>query len=264
MKTCCPGDYLYVRVTFVIDIQTFMMISDLAPVPFTPMCLCLQTTQVPARIWEWRSVTKLTLWRCAHIIPCQPLSVAKAHEASLVHVHTFLLHTYWQLLPLPPPPRVRPPTISHHLSTSNTKCTFLIQPQHDVCVRWSTIKTEDLTQVGIGGEMVIGSSAGHQQFSRRENADTHIINFLEYPIPPATPPAPRHKKPGWPYFGNEKSYRRPAGVKTTGFLRAFQISWWARRTKSGPKGPQLEVGVWRAPILLVINIIKHETTSTTT
>ena len=28
----------------------------------------------------------------------------------------------------------------------------------------------------------------------------------------------------WPYLGNEKSYRRSAGVKTAGFFRAFQIS----------------------------------------
>ena len=33
MKKCCPGDYPYVQVTFVIDIQTFMVISDLASGP---------------------------------------------------------------------------------------------------------------------------------------------------------------------------------------------------------------------------------------
>ena len=89
--------------------------------------------------------------------------------------------------------------------------------------------------------MVIGSSAGHQQFSRRENADTHIINFLEYPISPATPPAPYHKKPGWQYLGNEKSYRRSAGVKTTGFLRAFQLPACILRPER-PKGGKDKVG----------------------
>ena len=39
--------------------------------------------------------------------------------------------------------------------------------------------------------------------------------LLEYPIPPP-PLSVRHKKYGWRYLGNEKSYQRSAGVKTTG------------------------------------------------
>ena len=44
----------------------------------------------------------------------------------------------------------------------------------------------------------------------------------------------------WPYLGNEKSYRRSAGVKTTGFSRAFQISAWVTRPEC-PKGVKGEV-----------------------
>ena len=66
----------------------------------------------------------------------------------------------------------------------------------------------------------------------------------------------------WPYLGNEKSYRRSAGVKTTEFLGLFSqlrgshslSAQRARRTKSrGPKGLQLEVGARRAPKLLVFS-----------
>ena len=33
----------------------------------------------------------------------------------------------------------------------------------------------------------------------------------------------RHKKSGWRYLGNEKSYQRSAGIKMTGFSMPFQI-----------------------------------------
>ena len=33
----------------------------------------------------------------------------------------------------------------------------------------------------------------------------------------------------WLYLGNKKSYRRSAGIKTTRFLRASQISAWVKR-----------------------------------
>ena len=36
-------------------------------------------------------------------------------------------------------------------------------------------------------------------------------------------PSPRHKKSGWRYLGNKKSYRRSAGVKTNKIWKAFQI-----------------------------------------
>ena len=41
------------------------------------------------------------------------------------------------------------------------------------------------------------------------------IQLLEYIIPPLSVRA-RNKKSGWRYLGNEKSYQRSAGVKTTG------------------------------------------------
>ena len=46
-----------------------------------------------------------------------------------------------------------------------------------------------------------------------------VIQLLERPIPPPL----WHKKSGWQFLGNEKSYRRTAGVKTTEFSRAFQV-----------------------------------------
>ena len=49
---------------------------------------------------------------------------------------------------------------------------------------------------------------------------------------PTIPPCPllssallSHKQSRWHNLGNEKSYRRSAGVKTIGLLRAFQILW---------------------------------------
>ena len=44
----------------------------------------------------------------------------------------------------------------------------------------------------------------------------------------------------WRYLGNEKSYRRSAGVKMTGFARAFQISAWITWPER-PKGTKDEV-----------------------
>ena len=78
-----------------------------------------ETTQLESEN-EFRS------WRWVHIIPCQPLSVARAHEASLLHVHTFLVHTYWQLLVVLSP-WDRPPflNVQHkiHISDCNRlKC----------------------------------------------------------------------------------------------------------------------------------------------
>ena len=46
----------------------------------------------------------------------------------------------------------------------------------------------------------------------------YAIQLPECAIPASTP---THKKSGWQYLGNAQ---RPAGVKPTGFLRAFQIS----------------------------------------
>jgi len=54
----------------------------------------------------------------------------------------------------------------------------------------------------------------------------------------------------WPYLGNEKSYRRSTGVKTTGFSRAFQISVWVTRHER-PKGVKDEVKQARRARLLV-------------
>ena len=44
--------------------------------------------------------------------------------------------------------------------------------------------------------------------------DNTSIQQLEYPIPLSV--RARNKKSGWRYLGNEKSYQRSAGVKTTG------------------------------------------------
>ena len=45
----------------------------------------------------------------------------------------------------------------------------------------------------------------------------HIIQILESPIP-----LPQHKKSGWQYFGNGKSYQRYTGDKMTEFSVHFQ------------------------------------------
>ena len=50
----------------------------------------------------------------------------------------------------------------------------------------------------------------------------------------------RHAQGTPPYLGKEKSYRRPAGVKTTGFSRAFQLPAWVTRPER-PKAVKDEV-----------------------
>ena len=57
---------------------------------------------------------------------------------------------------------------------------------------------------------------------------------------------PRHKKHGRPYLRNKKSYWRSVGVKTTGFLRAFQLPAWVSRPESS-KGAKEKVRTRYAP-----------------
>ena len=56
----------------------------------------------------------------------------------------------------------------------------------------------------------------------------NTIQLLECPIPLSS------------VLGNEKSYRRSAGVKPTGFLSAFQLPAWVTRPER-PKGAKDEV-----------------------
>ena len=42
----------------------------------------------------------------------------------------------------------------------------------------------------------------------------------------------------WSYLGNEKNYRRSAGLITTGFFRAFQLPMWV--TPEGHEGQSQE------------------------
>ena len=48
------------------------------------------------------------------------------------------------------------------------------------------------------------------------------------------------------YLGNTNSYPRPAGVKTTGLLRAFQLPAWVTQPKR-PKGTKDEVKRSKGP-----------------
>ena len=49
-----------------------------------------------------------------------------------------------------------------------------------------------------------------------------LIQLLEYPIPPPLSSWSTQKS-RWQYLGNDKSYQRIAGVKTTSVLMPFQI-----------------------------------------
>ena len=60
----------------------------------------------------------------------------------------------------------------------------------------------------------------------------------------------------WLYLGNKKSYQRSAGVKMTGFSRAFQLPAWVTR----PEGPKDEVRVkgqrsTNAGAIIVLSIV---------
>ena len=67
MKKCCPGDYPYVQVTFVIDIQTFMVISDLAS---GPVHQCAYVCRQPKFQLKSENDGQLPSWRCdaVHIL----------------------------------------------------------------------------------------------------------------------------------------------------------------------------------------------------